>query len=734
MLKRTDSPAIKQLVVIALIAAMTGLIIFNLFKKGGSAMNTAKETPPYTNHLIDEKSPYLLQHARNPVDWYPWGDKAFEKAIKENKLIFLSIGYSACHWCHVMAHESFENNTIAGYLNEHFVSIKVDREEYPDVDQLYQTFVQMTSGRGGWPLTVFLTPQKVPIYGGTYFPPEPRYGMISFPGLLRKVQDLYKNNPEKIEKNSREIAGALKTLGQVNRADEIPAASEVSAMLLGQLMQAYDKENGGFSAAPKFPHASDLGFLLDYYFYTGRPEARDMALQTLKKMACGGMYDQLGGGFHRYSTDAVWLVPHFEKMLYDNALLIPLYAQAFRLTGEDFYLKIVRETAGFVTREMTAPAGGFYSTLDADSEGKEGQFYTWDFNELQHILGDKLTPAVREYWGISKEGNFEGKNILHRPVSLEDVAARHHMDAELLEKNLQSVRRELFQARGKRIRPSLDTKILADVNGMMISALWSARQVTGDGKYSAAAEKATNYILKTYRDENTHLSHFVKNTDSKIPGYLDDYAYFIQALLDGFETTQKAEYLQSADLLIREAQALFWDKEQGGFFFSTEDAKTPFSRLRQNYDASVPAGNSIMAMNLLRLSIYTGNTSLIEHLETLFKVDAEELNEQPMAMASLVRSLLAYTNGLVEVTLAVPEPDILSSWLKQVFKLFIPNRVLVAAGPAGENALLAQELLENRRVEGKAAAFICYQRSCSLPVFDARGISQVVRDFGLTIR
>ncbi len=696
-------------------------------------MTIERENVLHSNRLINESSPYLLQHAQNPVDWYPWGEEAFDRARREDKPVFLSIGYSACHWCHVMAHESFENSSIAAYMNENFINIKVDREEYPDLDHIYQSFVQMSMGQGGWPLSVFLTPGKVPFYGGTYFPAQPRYGMISFPELLRKISDIYKNEPEKIAWSAEEVKAALSGPEEPRGTGSLPQAGKVFDNVFRTLSDAFDPRHGGFSSAPKFPHASDINFLLNYYHYAGIRQAKEMALFTLKKMAMGGIYDQLGGGFHRYATDAFWLVPHFEKMLYDNALLISLYADAYRLSSDIFYRRIALETADFVLREMTSPGGGFYSSLDADSEGGEGQFYVWDFKEILDLLDDEFAHLFMEFYGVSREGDFEGKNILHTEMAIGEFADKNGKGPAALERKLNEARHKLLVARGIRARPATDTKILTDWNGMMISALWEAYKIGGNESCRRAAEKAAEFIRRNYLDKNFSLSHTGRNRNECIPGYLDDYAWFIRALLDGFEVTQKEDYLDLSVKLTEHVLNNFTIGESGGFYFTDSAIPVTVMRPRQHYDASTPAGNSIMALNLLRLHAYSGAKDYLNRAEEIFKEHKGEMESNGTGLISLVRAYACYHYSPVEITVSAAQKQSAEKILKAIWKFFIPNQLLVVVRPGEKPARISPDLYEGRERKDGPAIFICHRRSCSPPLTGAAEIPKILEGFGLKI-
>jgi len=679
--------------------------------------NTYQESR--VNRLAKEKSPYLLQHAHNPVDWYPWGEEAFATARLKNKPILLSIGYSACHWCHVMAHESFENEVIASLMNRHFVNIKVDREEYPDVDHFYQNFVQMTAGRGGWPLTVFLTPDKVPFYGGTYFPAVSHYGLISFPDLLNRINDIYQHDNQKVLQNAAEIRQYFEKGVVVQGGSEPPAARMALDNFYDHLQKSFDRKYGGFTSAPKFPHVSDMEFLLNYYHHTGQQNAREMVLFTLRKMACGGIYDQIGGGFHRYSTDEKWLVPHFEKMLYDNTLLIRIYADAFRLTGEEFFRQIATGTADFVLRELTDPAGGFYSSLDADSEGKEGQFYLWSYDEVKQVLDSDGSEFFCNYYDITPAGNFEGENILHIDRPIEELLKDSSADIGKIQWQLESGRQKLLQIRNRRIRPSLDNKILADWNGMMISALWDVYQITGKVDYCTTAEKTLKFLLINYSTAKGKLFHFLKNDANKISGYIDDYAFLIQSLLDGFEIVQSTEYLQQAVNLTEYSLTHFWDRQGGGFYFTDHESQNLIIRQKQLFDSAIPAGNHIMCYNLLRLHYYTGNPEYLAKAEKIFQLAKSDLENRGSAVSSLMKALSFVHFSPLEITFSQSGPAISAGLSELWYKIYLPNKIVVWVVSGQTNNQLNPELTRNRQLADRPAVFICHQSTCSLPIFDA---------------
>ena len=553
----------------------------------------------HTNRLIHETSPYLRQHAHNPVDWYPWGEEALARARQENKPILLSVGYSACHWCHVMEHESFEDEATAQLMNEHFVSIKVDREERPDVDHIYMNAVQILTGRGGWPMTVFLTPDGKPFYGGTYFPPEDRHGLPSFRRVLLAIAQAYREKPEDVQKTVGQLMAGLQRMEALQPSGQ-PLDASLVVEAASKLAGAYDEDHGGIGQAPKFPNEALFELFLRAYRGTGQQKYLDMLLHTLRRMAHGGIYDQLGGGFHRYSVDERWLVPHFEKMLYDNAQLVPLYLSAYQLTGDRFFGDVARDVLEYVTREMRSAAGGFYSTQDADSEGEEGKFFLWDVAEVRRVLGDDAAEIVCRYWDVSEAGNFERRNILHVTLEVEQLAKMFRRDVEETRRLLADARAKLFAVREQRIKPGLDDKMLTAWNALMISAYAKAAEVLGEPHYQQIAVDAVNFIEATLQRGDRLLSTY-KDGVAKLNGYLDDYAFFVAALLDVFELVQDRRYLDRAAALMDATIAHFWDPQAGAFFFTSDDHEALIVRSEPAFDGSIPSGNSVAARNLLRL-------------------------------------------------------------------------------------------------------------------------------------
>ena len=584
----------------------------------------------HANKLIDSASPYLLQHAHNPVDWYPWGDEALEKARREGKPIFLSIGYASCHWCHVMAHESFEDPETARLLNEHFVAIKVDREERPDLDEIYMTAVQLMGQGGGWPLNVFLTPALAPFFGGTYFPPDERRGLPSFRRVLAAVAEGYATRRAEIDASAVAVTDAIR---KVAAGDARPGAVPGRDLLeeaVRRWQERFDPEWGGFGDAPKFPPAVALEVLLAQHARGGSADALAMAVRTLDAMAAGGMYDQVGGGFHRYAVDRRWLVPHFEKMLYDNALLARVYLDAFLVTRKPRYERIVRETLDYLLREMAAPAGGFYSGQDADTEGGEGRYYVWTRDEIAAALGPADAEVFSRFYGVTAAGNFEGANILHVSAPSEELP-----DA------LAAMRRKLLAVRQKRAVPGKDDKILTDWNGLAVSALARAYEVLGERRYRDAAERTVRFLLTEMRGPGG-LLHAHRAGRSHTAAHLDDYAYLIEALVDLYEATLDAAWLDEARRLADEMIERFWDADAGGFFQTQAGAADLVARVKRIYDGAVPAGGAVAARGLLRLAKLTDDRGYFEKAEATLAVFAGVAGQAPTAVASYLLALDFY--------------------------------------------------------------------------------------------
>ena len=662
----------------------------------------------FTNHLITETSPYLLQHAHNPVDWYPWGDEAFAKASAEDKPVLVSIGYSACHWCHVMEHESFEDEATAAIMNEHFVNIKVDMEERPDVDQIYMSFVQMTTGRGGWPMNVFITPDKRPFYGGTYFPPAPRYGMPSWRQILKGIADTYRNKREDLIESADRIVGELKKMSVVEAATGT-LSTEMLDSAFTSFTQTFDAVNGGFGGAPKFPAAMSLEFLLQYYHRTGDDKALSIVTFTLEKMARGGIYDQLGGGFHRYAVDAIWLVPHFEKMLYDNAQLIRVYLHAYQLTGEEFFKRIATECLEYIKREMLDESGGFYSTQDADSEGVEGKFFVWEPEEIKQILGDDAGAEFCAYFDVSKNGNFEGENILN-------VKTLGTSPSDRVREGIH----KLFAAREQRIKPFRDEKVLTAWNGLMLGAFADAAGVLGTKEYLQIARSNAEFIKRELSRDGRLLRTW-KDGTAKLNGYIEDYANVADGLIELFQVSGEFEHLIEAqrltDLMITE----FWDADNGGFFFTSNDHEELVVRNKDFYDNATPSGNSVAADVLLKLAKLTGDAKYERFAITVLRLAASQIRRHPQGFG---RSLSALEFHLAETKEIVVVGETGNELERAILAKYRPDSVVLLDNG---NAPAEIPLLTDRpKVDGKATLYVCRNFVCSRPVTDIAELDAVI--------
>ena len=669
-----------------------------------------------TNRLGDETSPYLLQHAHNPVDWYPWGEAAFEKARAEDLPILLSVGYSACHWCHVMAHESFEDPATAALMNEHFVNVKVDREERPDVDAVYMNAVQAMTGQGGWPMTVVMTPEGAPFFGGTYFPPDERHGRPSFMRVLKSLSDAWQTRRDEVTASAEAMTQHLGAMANLPSAEgELDKGILKDA--LTALMASYDPRHGGFGGAPKFPPHSILTFLLR----RPEPAALEMAQKTLSEMARGGIYDHLGGGFARYSVDAVWLVPHFEKMLYDNAQLVSRYAEAFQKTGDPLYKRVIEETVAWAQREMLDSSGGFYSALDADSEGEEGKFYVWDEEEIDELLGDDAALA-KAYFDVSDAGNFEGKNILHTPQFKEAVAQAFGLSVEAVEERLGSIRQTLFTARAARIRPGLDDKILLSWNGLMLAALADAGRILGREDYLDSARRNAAFI----RDEmmqGGRLLHSYKNGEAKIAGLLEDYAFYGLGLLALYRATLEPQWLTLALELARTLTEHFTDP-QGGFFSTPDDGEKLIVRPKDFFDAAVPSGNGAAAKFLLTLARFTDNREWETLAAGAVAPVAGAMRKHPVGFGTLLEALQHLLTPPKEIALFGDlKSEDTRALVNEVQKLPLPYTVVGLAEDAEDPLVDVLPFLGGRgRVEGKATAYVCEGGACKLPVTTVEGL------------
>ncbi len=667
----------------------------------------------HSNRLAGETSPYLLQHAHNPVDWYPWGDEAFAVARRDNKPILLSVGYSACHWCHVMERESFENPQIAALMNELFVNIKVDREERPDVDHIYMNAVQLLVGRGGWPMTVFLRPDGKPFYGGTYFPPEERHGMPGFPRVLEFIARKYRESPQDIDRASAEITERLHQLDAPQSSDTLPAPSSL-VDAADALARAYDETYGGIGEAPKFPNTAPLDLWMRTSHLTGDRRYAEMTLHTLRSMARGGIYDQLGGGFHRYSVDRTWLVPHFEKMLYDNAQLVPLYLSAFQFTGDAFFADVARHTLDYIHREMRAPSGGFFSTQDADSEGVEGKYFLWDRQEVEAVLEPDLAEIACRYWDISDTGNFEGRNILRLTIDHEKAAEMFRREPAELAKLLSNARDRLLAARRLRVAPARDEKMLTSWNGLMISAFAKAAETFSDEIYAAATRDAVAFVERELRRDDRLLATY-KDGTAKLNGYLDDYAFYANALIDVFEALQDRAYLTAADEICAAMLRHFWDTSGGGFYFTSDDHEDLIVRSKPAFDSSIPSGNSVATHVLLRLYHHSGNAEYLDRAEAVLRLYGRAAANQPFGFANLIAAADFHQRGPVQIAVVVDAARIADDpLLRQLRSLYLPNRTLTLIDP--EASALRPPLLAGKgQIDGKTTVYICRRMTCSAP-------------------
>jgi uncharacterized protein len=681
------------------------------------AMGEQHTAPRQENRLAGETSPYLQQHRYNPVDWYPWGEEALERARAEDRPILLSVGYSACHWCHVMERESFEDPETARIMNEHYVNIKVDREERPDIDSLYMTAVQQMTGRGGWPMTVFLTPAGEPFYGGTYYPPEPRHGMPSFRQVLAAISDAYRTRRDEVERSATEMHTLL-----VQHAQLRAPGSGIDPALLDRAYRGFaprfDPLHGGFGAAPKFPQPMTLEFLLRHWARTGSPDARGMAEHTLLQMADGGMYDQLGGGFHRYSVDAKWLVPHFEKMLYDNALLARLYLHAWQATGTPRYREIVEEILGYVQREMTSPEGGFYSAQDADSEGEEGKFYVWSAGEIDAVLGETDGRLFRSAYGVTEAGNFEGRNILHRAKAIEDVAAEAGLEPDGAREALERARGSLYRARADREWPGRDEKVITAWNAMMVQAFAEAGRILDDAAYREVAVRAAEFLLDRLRPDGK-LQRTYRDGIAKIPAFLDDHALLADALVSVYEGTWEVRWVVEARRLADEMIERFWDDEREVFFDSAADTQGLVVRARDLYDNATPSGTSAATLVLLRLGSLTGEERYTRVARRAIESVGRLLEEIPLGFGRMLAALDFHLSPPREVAVVGQREDAGTRELLRVLAhRYLPNVVLAFAEPDDvESASEAVPLLVGRTlVDGSSAAYVCQQYACRMPV------------------
>jgi uncharacterized protein YyaL (SSP411 family) len=673
------------------------------------------------NRLADETSPYLLQHKNNPVDWYPWGAQALERSRSEDLPIFLSIGYSACHWCHVMEHESFESEAIAEVLNKHFVCIKVDREERPDLDQIYMNAVQVLTGRGGWPMSVFLTPELKPFYGGTYWPPEPRHGMPGFDQVITAVAKAWNENREGVLETSERLT---EELAQVSLQGKAPGELSESLVrnAVSHFRQTYDRTYGGFGGAPKFPAPMSLRLLMRYWHRHKDQFALDMVTGTLDRMAAGGIYDHLGGGFARYSVDARWLVPHFEKMLYDNSLLAVAYLEAFQITGNQEYVRVIRETLDYVLRDMTDPAGGFYSTEDADSEGVEGKFYVWTPEQLVEVLGQDKAENFAKVYDVTEHGNFEEASILNLPKTIAQQAQLLGREEESLRQELAESRQKLFNARERRIHPHQDDKVITAWNGLMIEALALAGVVLQESCYLDAARQAVVFIDEKLRRKDGRLLHTWRNGAAKYDGFLDDYSYLACALITLYEATGEAKYLSQAIADMEVVLTRFSDAGQGGFYYTADDQEALLVRNKELADNAVPSGNAMAALALVKLAKLTGEERYLSAAENTMQAGAEIMQRYPSAAAQMLQAVDFLLGPTYELVFAGDQGPESQGILAEIRQQFLPNKVLAFAG---DSLPALTGLLEGKQISpGEPTLFICEGFTCQAPAHGREEIQE----------
>jgi len=701
--------------------------------------STEKSKNKNMNRLKDEKSPYLLQHADNPVDWYPWGDEAFEKARKEDKPILLSIGYSTCHWCHVMEHESFEDDEVAKLMNETFISIKVDREERPDIDNIYMTVCQILSrGSCGWPLNVFMTPDKKPFYAATYIPKNAKYGRIGMMELVPRVDELWKNNREELLKSADSVTATLAVATDPTR---VQSSEELSKLTLKsgyeQLAGRYDSEHGGFGNRPKFPTPHNLLFLLRYGQRTNNQQALDMALNTLASMSKGGIFDHVGYGFHRYSTDREWVVPHFEKMLYDQALLAMAYTEAYQLTKDNNFKLTAERIFDYVLRDMTSPEGGFYSAEDADSEGEEGKFYLWSEDEIVKVLGPDNGELVIKVYNTSSDGNFldeatgkkPGTNILHLGKDLDQISQELNIPREELDKRLELSRQKLFEVREKRIHPSKDDKIITDWNGLMIAALAKGGRTFGNEAYTEAAARSVDFINKNLYSNN-RLLHRYRDGEAGILANIDDYAFLVWGLIELYESTFDLKYLNQAIELTGQMVTYFWDENSMGFYFTPSDGEKLLVRQKEIYDGAVPSGNSVAMYDLVKLSRLTSNLEYETFSTELAAAFSSTINQSPISHTMFMVALDFAVGPSYEIVISGEKNSRdTMNMIKMLRDNYIPNKVVVLKE---ENSVDLEKIAPYTKSQGvinnKATAYVCENFICKLPTNDPDKMLELIKN------
>jgi len=688
--------------------------------------------PKFVNRLIFETSPYLLQHAHNPVNWWPWGDEAFERARTENKPVLMSIGYSTCHWCHVMERESFEDIEIAAFINEHYIAVKVDREERPDVDSVYMNAVNLFTGRGGWPMTTMLTPDREPFFGGTYFPARDgdRGAQMGFLTILGQLSNAYQTQPDQVVARAKEASRRIRQMAKPQQPDDVPTHSALYQAALG-FSQQHDSRFGGFGSAPKFPRPATLDFLLRYYRKTNDAVALSMVTTTLDKMAAGGLYDQIGGGFHRYSTDHRWLVPHFEKMLYDNAQLIPSYLSAWQITKNKEYERIVRETLDYVIREMASRSGAFYSATDADSltpsgHQEEGWFFTWTPDEVRSHLDESTAQLFEAYYQVSSNGNFEGRTILHAPQTIEQFATQKGLVAAEVRATLQQAKQTLYDQRLLRPPPLRDDKILTAWNGLMMGAFAQAGLILNEPRYTTQAQKAATFLISKLWDESKGLKRSYREGAARHPAVLDDYAFFIAGLIDLYEASGQLQWLEHATILQKAQDEHFWDQEHGGWFLTASGEEQLLAREKPDYDGALPSGNAIATLNVLRLAEFTTDEAYRKRGEQTLQAFSTQLKKRGMAAPALLSALDYYLAEPLEIMVLGPEREGLSELIDVVRRLYLPSRILsITNQEEGEKQVNLIPLLQGKPAAANVpTAFVCVRGTCEQPARDAATLTQ----------
>ncbi len=686
--------------------------------------------PKFTNRLAEETSPYLLQHAHNPVDWFPWGNEALEKAQLEDKPILVSIGYSSCHWCHVMERESFEDEQIAQFMNEHFINIKIDREERPDIDQIYMDALQIMTGGGGWPLNCFLTPNGLPFYGGTYFPPFPRYNLPSWMQVLVSLERSYRERRDEIETRAKNLKKYIEKSDKsfLNKEDSLVTTEnstdeDLLHKIYINLSDKMDDQEGGFGGAPKFPGTMSLQYLLSYHYYTGNERAINHVRLSLDKMIKGGIYDQLGGGFSRYAVDREWLVPHFEKMLYDNALLVSLLSDFYKIKPNPSYREAIQETIDFLKREMQHPHGGFYAALDADSEGVEGKFYVWEKEEVEKTLGT-FGKSFCDFYNITTSGNWEGKNILNRTLFVEAYCNENQIEnCNYFKSELTKAKDKLLQLRAKRIRPELDDKILLSWNALMISALVRAYEALNDPEYLQLAKNTLDFLLKNFQlgEEEFPLGHSYKNRVNPQPGFLEDYAYLVQALLDVYFNTFDLQLLSCAERCIEYVFEEFYDETSGLFFYTSKSQKALIVRKKEIYDTAIPSGNAIMVKNLQQMGVLSNRSEWSERASKNLKQMKGAITAYSTTFSQWAISLQDLIKGLPEIAILGKNFKTLA---KEINQEFIPGKIIMGH----DSALETYPLLNRKTPADKTLIFLCHHYSCQLPVDTSEDLLKRLRN------